>query len=118
HRRHRGIAQGVDALQQGGRQGEAGERKGHGHAHMIAGRARPARRRYPPGRAWPTIAAAAARRNAPMRNDLTIAVGELYQGIRHEHWHGKTFRHFWTWFNDRCIAVVGAASAEDLDALE
>lgn len=53
-----------------------------------------------------------------MRNELTIAVGELYQGIRHEHWHGKTFRQFWTWFNDRCIAIVGAAGAEDLDTLE
>lgn len=53
-----------------------------------------------------------------MRDDLTIAVGELYQGIRHEHWHGKTFRQFWTWFNDRCIAIVGSAPAEDLDALE
>lgn len=53
-----------------------------------------------------------------MRDDLTIAVGELYQGIRHEHWHGKTFRQFWTWFNDRCIAIVGSAAAEDLDPLE
>lgn len=53
-----------------------------------------------------------------MRNDLTIAVGELYQGIRHDHWHGKTFRQFWTWFNGRCIELVGAAGADDLAELE
>lgn len=53
-----------------------------------------------------------------MRNELTIAVGELYQGIRHEHWHGKTFRQFWEWFNDRCIGIVGAADAEELAELE
>jgi hypothetical protein len=52
-----------------------------------------------------------------MRDASTIAVSELYQGIRHEHWHGKTYRQFWTWFNDRCIAIVGAASADELDAL-
>ena len=44
-----------------------------------------------------------------MRDDLTIAVGELYQAIRHEHWQGKTYRQFWTWFNDRCIQIVGMA---------
>ncbi|WP_101927473.1 MULTISPECIES: hypothetical protein [Luteimonas] len=52
-----------------------------------------------------------------MRDHLTIAVGELYQGIRHEHWQGKTFRQFWTWFNGRCIEIVGAADADDLDTL-
>ncbi len=52
-----------------------------------------------------------------MRDASTIAVSELYQGIRHEHWHGKTYRQFWTWFNDRCIAIVGAAEADELDAL-
>lgn len=52
-----------------------------------------------------------------MRDQLTIAVGELYQGIRHEHWHGKRYRQFWTWFNDRCIQIVAAAGAEELDAL-
>lgn len=52
-----------------------------------------------------------------MRDDLTIAVGELYQAIRHEHWQGKTYRQFWTWFNDRCIQIVGMADASDLDAL-
>lgn len=52
-----------------------------------------------------------------MRDDLTIAVGELYQTIRHEHWQGKTYRQFWTWFNDRCIQIVGIADASDLDAL-
>lgn len=53
-----------------------------------------------------------------MRDELTIAVGELYQGIRHEHWHGKTFRQFWEWFNERCIRLVGAAAADELDELE
>ena len=52
-----------------------------------------------------------------MRDHSTIAVGELYQGIRHEHWQGRTYREFWTWFNDRCIEIVGQAEAEDLDAL-
>jgi len=52
-----------------------------------------------------------------MRDPLTIAVGELYQAIRHEHWQGKTYRQFWTWFNGRCIELVGAADADDLDAL-
>ncbi|WP_394003676.1 hypothetical protein ACF3M1_02640 [Luteimonas sp. WGS1318] len=52
-----------------------------------------------------------------MRDPSTIAVGELYQGIRHEHWQGKTYRQFWTWFNGRCIEIVGAADAADLDAL-
>ena len=53
-----------------------------------------------------------------MRDRTTIAVGELYQGIRRDHWHGKTFRQFWAWFNQRCIALVGAAEADELDALE
>ncbi|TWT19075.1 hypothetical protein FQY83_11945 [Luteimonas marina] len=53
-----------------------------------------------------------------MRDELTIAVGELYQGIRHEHWHGKTFRQFWEWFNARCIQLVGSAAADELDELE
>ena len=53
-----------------------------------------------------------------MRNELIIAVSELYQGIRHQHWHGKTFRQFWEWFNDRCIRIVGAADAGELDELE
>ena len=52
-----------------------------------------------------------------MRDHSTIAVGELYQGIRHEHWQGRTYREFWTWFNDRCIEIVGHAEAEDLEAL-
>lgn len=52
-----------------------------------------------------------------MRDQSTIAVGELYQGIRHEHWQGKTYRQFWTWFNERCIQIVGAAQADELDAL-
>lgn len=52
-----------------------------------------------------------------MRDQSIIAVGELYQGIRHEHWHGKTYRQFWTWFNERCIQIVGAAEAAELDAL-
>ena len=53
-----------------------------------------------------------------IRDALTIAIGELYQGIRHEHWHGKTFRQFWEWFNDRCIRIVAAADADELDELE
>lgn len=53
-----------------------------------------------------------------IRDTLTIAIGELYQGIRHEHWHGRTFRQFWTWLNARCIAIVGAADANELDELE
>lgn len=53
-----------------------------------------------------------------MRNELTIAVGELYQGIGHHHWHGKTFRQFWDWFNQRCIALVGAALPEELGELQ
>ncbi|WP_149194546.1 hypothetical protein [Luteimonas suaedae] len=53
-----------------------------------------------------------------MRDDLTIAIGELYQGIRHEHWHGKTFRQFWEWFNARCIQIVDAADAGELAELE
>ena len=53
-----------------------------------------------------------------MRNELIIAVSELYQGIRHEHWHGKTFRQFWEWFNARCIRIVGAADAGELEVLE
>ena len=52
-----------------------------------------------------------------MRDDLTIAVGELHQAIRHTHWQGKTYRQFWTWFNDRCIELVGMADTADLDAL-
>lgn len=53
-----------------------------------------------------------------IRDHLTIAVGELYQGIRHEHWQGKSFRQFWTWFNGRCLQIVGAAEAGELDELE
>lgn len=53
-----------------------------------------------------------------MRDATTIAIGEIYQGIRHEHWHGKTFCQFWEWFNGRCIQIVGAAGAEELDALD
>ncbi|TDK24372.1 hypothetical protein E2F46_08805 [Luteimonas aestuarii] len=53
-----------------------------------------------------------------MRDATTIAIGEIYQGIRHEHWHGKTFRQFWEWFNGRCIQIVGAAGADELDALD
>ena len=53
-----------------------------------------------------------------IRDALTIAIGELYQGIRHEHWHGKTFRQFWEWFNARCIQIVGAADASELEELE
>ena len=53
-----------------------------------------------------------------MRDPLTIAVGELYQGIRHEHWQGRTFRQFWEWFNARCIELVGAADADELDELQ
>ena len=53
-----------------------------------------------------------------IRDALTIAIGELYQGIRHEHWHGKTFRQFWEWFNARCIQIVGAADANELEELE
>ena len=52
-----------------------------------------------------------------MRDQTTIAVDELYQGIRRDRWHGKTFRQFWTWFNARCIEIVGGAAAADLDAL-
>lgn len=52
-----------------------------------------------------------------MRDDLTIAVSELHQAIRHAHWQGKTYRQFWTWFNERCIEIVGMAQTEDLDAL-
>ena len=52
-----------------------------------------------------------------MRDQSIIAVGELYQGIRHEHWHGKTYRQFWTWFNERCIQIGCAAQADELDAL-
>ncbi|MET0329077.1 MAG: hypothetical protein ABW163_09955 [Luteimonas sp.] len=52
-----------------------------------------------------------------MHDALTIAVGELYQGIGPVHWQGRTYRHFWTWFNDRCIAIVGMAETADLDAL-
>ena len=53
-----------------------------------------------------------------MRDHLTIAISELYQGIRHEHWHGKTFRQFWEWFNHRCILIVGEAEADELGELE
>ena len=53
-----------------------------------------------------------------IRDALTIAIGELYQGIRHEHWHGRTFRQFWEWFNTRCIEIDGAAEAGELDELE
>ena len=52
-----------------------------------------------------------------MRDHTTKAVSELYQGIRHEHWQGRTYRQFWTWFNARCIEIVGGAAAADLDAL-
>ncbi|MGO3126866.1 MAG: hypothetical protein ACTIJY_02220 [Luteimonas sp.] len=52
-----------------------------------------------------------------MHDDLTIAVGELHQAIRHAHWQGKTYRQFWTWFNNRCIEIVGMAETADLDAL-
>jgi hypothetical protein len=53
-----------------------------------------------------------------MRDALTIAVSELYQGIRHDHWHGKTFRQFWDWFNGRCIDLVADADAGELAELE
>jgi len=52
-----------------------------------------------------------------MRDASTIAIGELHHAIGAEHWQGKTYRQFWTWFNDRCIAIVGQAEAADLDAL-
>ena len=52
-----------------------------------------------------------------MHDALTIAVGELYQGIGPVHWQGRTYRQFWTWFNDRCIEIVGMAETADLDAL-
>jgi hypothetical protein len=53
-----------------------------------------------------------------MRDALTIAVSELSQGIRHDHWHGKTFRQFWDWFNGRCIDLVADADAGELAELE
>ena len=53
-----------------------------------------------------------------MRDQLTIAVSELYTGIRHEHWHGRTFRQFWEWFNARCIHIVAVAEADELGELE
>ncbi|WP_166432755.1 hypothetical protein [Luteimonas yindakuii] len=53
-----------------------------------------------------------------MRDQLTIAVSELYTGIRHEHWHGRTFRQFWEWFNARCIHIVAVAEADELAELE
>lgn len=53
-----------------------------------------------------------------MRDALTIAISEMHQGMRHEHWHGKTFRQFWEWFNARCIRIVGAADADELDEVE
>ena len=53
-----------------------------------------------------------------MRDALTIAVSELYQGIRHDHWHGRTFRQFWDWFNARCIALVADADTGELAELE
>ena len=53
-----------------------------------------------------------------IRDALPIAMGELYQGIRHEHCHRKTFRQFWEWFNTRCIEIVGAADADELEELE
>jgi hypothetical protein len=56
--------------------------------------------------------------SSAMRDALTIAISETYQGMRHEHWHGKSFRQFWEWFNARCIDIVGAADADELDALE
>ena len=34
-----------------------------------------------------------------------------------DHWHGRTFRQFWEWFNARCIQLVGEALPEELDAL-
>ena len=52
-----------------------------------------------------------------MRDATTIAVGELHRTIGAEHWQHKTYRQFWTWFNARCIEIVGAADAADLDAL-
>ncbi len=52
-----------------------------------------------------------------MRDASIIAIGELHQGIRHSHWQGKTYRAFWTWFNARCIEIVGQANAADLEAL-
>ena len=53
-----------------------------------------------------------------MRDQLTIAVSELYTGIRHEHWQGRTFRQFWEWFNARCIHIVAVADADELGELE
>ena len=52
-----------------------------------------------------------------MRDASTIALGELHRAIGAEHWQGKTYRQFWTWFNARCIEIVGGADAADLDAL-
>lgn len=52
-----------------------------------------------------------------MRDATTIAIGEIYQGMRYEHWHGKTYRQFWEWFNARCIEIVSAASGDELEAL-
>lgn len=52
-----------------------------------------------------------------MRDRSTIAVAELYQGIRHDHWQGRSFRQFREWFNARCIQVVGEADAGELDRL-
>lgn len=52
-----------------------------------------------------------------MRDATTIAVGELHRTIGAEHWQHKTYRQFWTWFNARCIDIVGQADADELDAL-
>ncbi|PJK00429.1 hypothetical protein CO641_00060 [Lysobacteraceae bacterium NML91-0213] len=52
-----------------------------------------------------------------MRDHLTIAIGELHQGIGHHHWQGRTFRQFWEWLNARCIRIVGEAEAGELDVL-
>ena len=74
-------------------------------------------RRIPAARAIGENRQPFAIRDSAMRDASTIAIGELYQGIRHEHWHGKTYRDFWRWFNDRCIQIVGAAESGELDAL-
>ncbi|MBB1473497.1 hypothetical protein H5368_10660 [Luteimonas sp. MC1782] len=45
-----------------------------------------------------------------MRHELSRALAGLDRGLRHEHWHGKTFAAFWDWFNASSMEIEAQAS--------
>ena len=52
-----------------------------------------------------------------MNSTLAQALADFRDSTRHEHWYGKTFGEFWTWFRAREEALLAQADTHDVDAL-